>query len=78
MTEEQDPSPAYLKAFNNGYLLAKHEPQLLDKLLSSQAKTENEYLQAMAQGKQQFEHEKMVDEIRQVREKHRHTIRRKR
>lgn len=78
MTEEQDPSPAYLKAFNQGYILAKNEPQLLDKLLSSSPKTQNEYLQAMAQGKKQFEHKKMVEEIRQVREKHRHTIRRKR
>ena len=23
----------YLKAFNNGYLLAKHKPQLLDSIL---------------------------------------------
>lgn len=46
----------YLKGFNQAYLLAKHTPKLLEKILDSS--TENEYLQGMSDGKKAFEQEK--------------------
>ncbi|MDQ1086146.1 hypothetical protein [Siphonobacter sp. SORGH_AS_1065] len=77
MEDEQQPSPHYLKGFNNGYLLAQYEPELLNNLLAS-PNPENEYMQAMAHGKNQFEQEKLVAEMKQIREKQKHNLRRKR
>ncbi|MBO0949220.1 hypothetical protein [Fibrella forsythiae] len=39
MTDEDEPSPEFLKGFNHGYQLSKHEPELLNELL--QAQTDN-------------------------------------
>ena len=46
----------YIKAFNNGYLLAKHEPELAAKL-SAQKNDDSEYFKAMVSGKKEFEKE---------------------
>ena len=80
MTEnEEEPSPGFMKGYNHGYQLAKHEPELLDKILKSQSNsTPNDYSRAMAQGKNQYEHEKLVAEMKAIREKKKQTIRRKR
>lgn len=32
MEDNVNPNPAYIKGFNEGYLMAKHEPELLSKL----------------------------------------------
>lgn len=61
MEEEQDPSPDYIKAFNNGYVLQQHEPELLDKIISNNK--ENELTKAMNKGKQQYERELFQKEI---------------
>ena len=46
----------YIKAFNNGYLLAKHEPELAAKL-TAQKNNDSEYFKALASGKKEFEKE---------------------
>lgn len=46
----------FLKAFNNGYLLAKHEPELAAKL-TAQKNDNSEYFNALVSGKKEFERE---------------------
>ena len=46
----------YIKAFNNGYLLAKHEPELAAQL-AAQNNNDSEYYKAMVSGKKEFEKE---------------------
>ena len=60
----------FIKAFNAGYLLNKHEPELLETIL----KTPNQdkpYLQAMKEGKKQHEKDKFVEQIKQEQQKSR-------
>jgi hypothetical protein len=45
----------YIKGFNHGYLMAKHEPEALKQLLK--ATPENEYLQGMQGGQKEYEKE---------------------
>ncbi len=54
-----------IRPYNEGYQLAKYEPKLLETLLRSDDQGQsNSYLKAMEQGKDQYEHEKMVDEMK--------------
>lgn len=80
MTEdEEEPSKEFMKGYNHGYQLAKHEPELLEKVLKSQgSSTANDYNRAMAQGKTQYEHEKLVAEMKAIRERQKQILRRKR
>lgn len=71
MEEEITPSPEYIKAFNNGYLLAKHESKLLNALLQSTTAKENDYIKGMLDGMKQAEKEKIQLE-RQQREQQQH------
>ena len=34
--QEQEPSQQYVKGFNAGYQIQKHEPEVLDKLMKSE------------------------------------------
>lgn len=79
MIEEEEPSKEFVKGYNHGYQLAKHEPELLDKLLKSQSgNTPNDYSNAMVQGRNQYEQEKLVAEMKAIRERQKQTISRKR
>jgi hypothetical protein len=53
----------YLKGFNSGYLLSKHDPELLDKLLKSP--NDNEYIKGMNMGKKQHDREKLLEQLKQ-------------
>ena len=47
MTDEQEPSEDYVKGYNHGYQMSKHEPELFEKLLRSQdSHTSNDYMKA--------------------------------
>lgn len=61
--EEERISPAIIKGFNNGYILAEHEPELLDQVLKSE-NTSNDYMKAMAAGKKQYQKEMIVEQIK--------------
>lgn len=79
MNEEDEPSPEYVKGYNHGYQLAQHEPELLDKLMQAQSgNTSTDYSKAMTQGKNQYQQEKLVAEMKAIRERQKQTIRRKR
>ena len=79
MSDDEEPSKDFVKGYNHGYQLARHEPELLNKLLKAQDGNEpNDYSRAMAQGKNQYEHEKLVVEMKAIRERQKQTIKRKR
>ncbi|MEZ0611385.1 hypothetical protein ACAW74_22935 [Fibrella sp. WM1] len=79
MTDEEEPSPQYLKGYNHGYQLAAHEPELLNKLLQAQgSNTASDYVHAIRQGKEQFEREKLMKEMKAIRDQRKQTIRRRR
>lgn len=79
MHNEDEPSPEYLKGYNHGYQLAQHEPDLLNKLMQSQdGNTITDYTQALRRGKEQFEQENLVAEMKAIRERQKQTLRRKR
>lgn len=46
----------YIKGFNNGYLLAKHEPQLIAQLAAN-PNDENPYFKGLVAGKGEYEKE---------------------
>lgn len=50
--EEERKNPAIIKGFNNGYILAEHEPERLGQVLKSENVT-NDYMKALAAGKKQ-------------------------
>ena len=52
--EEQEEH--YIKGFNNGYLLAKHEPDLAGQL-TAYPNAENAYFGGLTEGKAQYERE---------------------
>ncbi len=68
MEEEQDPSPEYIKYFNAGYQMQKHEPQLLDKVLRG-SERDNTTLKAMEAGQMQAEREKIMEHQKQIKER---------
>lgn len=55
----------FIKAFNDGYLLSKHEPELLNAILQGD-RSNTPYIQAMALGKEQYDKDKAIDEKAQV------------
>lgn len=55
--ETEEVSKEYKKAFNAGYQMSEHEPELLDKILKS-PNHENECFKAMISGKKQHELER--------------------
>ncbi len=56
----------FITGFNNGYLLAKYEPQLLS-VVSINLEVSNEYIGGLILGKNQFELEQRneLDKMRQ-------------
>ena len=53
---EEDVDALYLKGFNNGYLLAKHDPELAAKLIA-QPNGQNLYFKGLVSGKNEYEAE---------------------
>lgn len=79
MIDEEEPSKDFLKGFNHGYQLSKHEPELLNKLLQAQqtSTTPNDYTRAMQQGKEQHQRETLMAEMKAIRDQQKQTIRRR-
>lgn len=57
----------FTTGFNNGYLIAKHEPILLSKIEGSLTQA-NSYLEGFSAGKEQFSHDLDIDRLRQLRD----------
>ena len=66
MSEEQDPSPQYIKVFNNGYPLQQHDPALLEQILRGNEKSEQ--IKAMQAGKEQAEKERFLNEMEEAKD----------
>ena len=59
----------YIKGFNSGYLLAKHEPELLTKIVKNVSPA-NDFVEGLFSGKEEFELEysrSQLDEINHLR-----------
>lgn len=54
--DEHTVDPYYLKGFNNGYLLAKHEPELAAQLTAN-PNDHNPYFKGLVCGKQEYDRE---------------------
>ena len=50
-------SPDYLKGFNHGYELQKHDPELLEEILKI-PQDDNQYYDGLKEGKAEFDKEK--------------------
>lgn len=64
----EDNEKHFIKAFNDGYLLSKHEPELLNVILQGD-RSNTPYIQAMALGKEQYDMEKEKDKDKSMDEK---------
>jgi hypothetical protein len=60
-----DPEIEYIKAFNNGYMLALYESLLLNTISKNLAPTNN-YLQGFFDGKEQLELENSKDHLIEI------------
>jgi hypothetical protein len=60
--EEQD--ELYAKGYNAGYLLSKHDPELLKGILKS-ANKESTYFKAMIMGQKEHNREKLLEQLKQ-------------
>ena len=56
----EDPKEYYVKGFNHGYELQKHEPDLLRQLLNA-SNPESDYFQGLKDGQKEMEKEAMLD-----------------
>jgi len=54
--EETTVDPNYLKGFNSGYLMAKHEPELAAQLTANR-NDNNAYFKGITGGKEQYDKE---------------------
>ncbi|MBE2288968.1 MAG: hypothetical protein IAE95_05395 [Chitinophagaceae bacterium] len=54
--DELTVDPQFLRGFNNGYLLAKHEPELAVQL-TTRPNDHNEYFKGLVGGKAEYEKE---------------------
>ena len=62
---EDELTPNQLKGFNSGYELAKHEPELFTKLLSSLVKNgDSDYIQGLKYGKSQADRENLLEQLK--------------
>ncbi|HEY5369632.1 MAG TPA: hypothetical protein VIJ75_11625 [Hanamia sp.] len=61
----------FIKGFNHGYALAKHEPDFLSNILKGLRSTNN-YIEGIHSGKEEFEIEKSrthLDDLNRIRNK---------
>jgi hypothetical protein len=55
----------FIKGFNGGYLLAKHEPTLTDKIFQK-LEPVNEYTKGLISGKEEWTKEKEQEQLREL------------
>jgi hypothetical protein len=60
--EEQD--ELYARGYNAGYLLSKHDPELLNGILKS-ANKDTTYFQALIMGQKEHNREKLLEQLKQ-------------
>jgi hypothetical protein len=60
-----DTEKRYIQGFNSGYLLAKHDPALLSKIITGLTPT-NDYLEGLFEGKEQLELENTKSQLNEL------------
>lgn len=55
----------YIKGFNSGYIVAKHNPTLINSI-SASLSPDNLYLEGMINGKQELEFEQIRDQLKEI------------
>jgi len=63
-----DQDKKFTKGFNNGYLLAKYQPDLFEKIEKS-SNPANEYFKGMLSGGKEYEHEKKIIRLEDQKQK---------
>jgi len=56
----------YIRGFNHGYLLTKHLPELVAKLVKHIQSTANDYLAGFFSGKEEYELEYSRDQLNEM------------
>ncbi|MFT3909739.1 MAG: hypothetical protein QM737_09970 [Ferruginibacter sp.] len=54
----------YIKGFNVGYTLSKHDPQFLMSILNRSASVKSSYNFGLLQGKKEHDREKLLDQLK--------------
>jgi hypothetical protein len=62
-TDETPVNPAFLKGFNNGYLLQKHEPVLIAEVLKDIKPKEHPYIQGLESGSKEYKQEQFKERL---------------
>tara|TARA_R110002020_G_scaffold304454_1_gene520195 strand:- start:424 stop:660 length:237 start_codon:yes stop_codon:yes gene_type:complete len=60
---EEKISEKYVKGFNDGYIISKHEPELMEKLLESEI-PDQEYKKALEAGERQNQKEMLINQMK--------------
>ena len=55
----------FIKGFNNGYMLAKHEPQMLDNLLR-EIRPNSSYIDGMKGGQLEYQQERLQNRVNEI------------
>lgn len=55
----------FIKGFNNGYILAKHEPQMLDTLLK-EILPNSSYIDGMKWGQLEYQQERLQNRVNEI------------
>lgn len=63
-----DNEKLFIKGFNVGYQLSKHDPELLAKLIKTKSDN-SEYIRALKLGGQQYDAENLLNQIKQSKAK---------
>ncbi len=61
--DETPVSPAFQKGFNNGYLLQKHEPTIIEDVLKEIAPTDLPYVYGLKSGSAEFKKEQFHERL---------------
>lgn len=61
----EDQEKLFIKGFNNGYLLAEHEPQLAAQHVRN-SNSHSQYFKGIVSGKQEFDMEKIKKRIKKL------------
>lgn len=62
--EENQVSQEYLSGFNQGYYIQQHEPELVDKIISTDVS--KDYLEGFNDGSREYEQERIESEFKQL------------
>lgn len=65
--QETQIDPNYIKGFNNGYILAKEEPELFEQIMKT-PNEDKEYFKGLKAGGKEFIKEKFKDQLQKDRE----------